>query len=207
MMTSASIFAPLPMIAGGWPCIAMDAPLHFRTRSAKGQGRSPSRHYRTYSPAEIMTLRVSEIAARNAWCFIWWPDPHVLMLPDMLKAFGFMFSAKAFTWVKTQKQPAHGTRLVSTREIESVLTMGGGYTTRKNSESCWLGRRGKPEILSHAVREVIVAPRREHSRKPSEFYARVEAFCPGPRLDLFGRQSRPQWTVYGDEATLFDVAV
>jgi hypothetical protein len=37
------IFAPLPMIAGGWACIACDTPL------PKGQGRAPSRHYRTHS--------------------------------------------------------------------------------------------------------------------------------------------------------------
>jgi N6-adenosine-specific RNA methylase IME4 len=79
-----------------------------------------------------------------------------------------------------------------------------GFTTRKNSESCWLGRRGNPKILSHAVREVIVSPAREHSRKPDEFYRRVEQFCPGPRLDLFGRQSRPGWVAYGAESTKFD---
>jgi N6-adenosine-specific RNA methylase IME4 len=82
--------------------------------------------------------------------------------------------------------------------------MGGGYTTRKNSESCRLGRRGKPAVLSHSVREIIVAPRREHSRKPDEFYRRAELFCPGSRLDLFGRESRENWRVWGDESALFD---
>jgi len=121
-----------------------------------------------------------------------------------MTALSFSFSAKAFTWVKTLPSLVRGPRMISTDEIERVLAMGGGLTTRKNTESCWLGRRGKPKILSHSVREVIVAPRREHSRKPDEFYDRVEVFCPGPRLDLFGRQSRDGWTVYGQEATKFD---
>ena len=54
------------------------------------------------------------------------------------------------------------------------------------------------------MREIIIAPMREHSRKPDEFYRRAEMFCAGPRLDLFGRQSRSGWTVWGDQSTLFD---
>src|SRR5262249_15320404 len=42
------------------------------------------------------------------------------------------------------------------------------------TEFCWLGRRGKPKRLSLGVRELIIAPRREHSRKPHQVYARVE---------------------------------
>jgi hypothetical protein len=49
-----------------------------------------------------------------------------------------------------------------------------------------------------------VAPLREHSRKPDEFYESVERLCAGPRLELFGRQSRPGWEVRGLESTKFD---
>jgi N6-adenosine-specific RNA methylase IME4 len=125
-------------------------------------------------------------------------------LIETMRALGFEFSGKAFTWFKTLPSLARGPRLISSDAIEAMLPMGNGKTTRKNSESCWLGRCGKPRILSHGVREIIVAPRREHSRKPDEFYRRVEQFCPGPRLDLFGRQSRPGWVVYGDQARKFD---
>jgi N6-adenosine-specific RNA methylase IME4 len=41
-------------------------------------------------------------------------------------------------------------------------------------------------------------------RKPDEVYRRVERYCTGPRLDLFGRESRQGWHVWGDEATKFD---
>lgn len=198
------LFAPLPTVAGGWRCVTIDAPLHFKTWSPKGQGRSPSRHYQTYSPEIIATLPVREIGARDAWLLIWWPDPHLPMLVETMNAFGFAFSGKAFTWIKTLKKLAHGTYRLRTDNIEIALHTGGGKTTRKNSESCWLGRRGSPKILSHSVREIIVAPVREHSRKPDEFYARAEQFCSGPWLDLFGRQSREGWTVWGSESTKFD---
>ena len=112
------IFAPLPMIAGGFACIACDAPLHFGTWSAKGQGRAPSQHYRTHSVVETMTLPVREVVARDAWLLMWWPDPHIEMMPEMMGAFGFSFSAKAFTWIKILKSLARGSRWISTDEIE-----------------------------------------------------------------------------------------
>src|SRR6516162_3814700 len=79
-----------------------------------------------------------------------------------------------------------------------------GLTTRKNCEFVVLGRRGKPKRLAADVLETIVAPIREHSPKPEEVYARIERFCAGPRLDLFGRCQRPGWTVYGDETLKFE---
>jgi N6-adenosine-specific RNA methylase IME4 len=51
--------------------------------------------------------------------------------------------------------------------------------------------------------DVILAPVREHSRKPDEFYERVEQFAPGPRLDSFARQRRPGWDAGGDQLNMF----
>jgi N6-adenosine-specific RNA methylase IME4 len=201
---SSPIFKPLPTTDGGFACVACDFPAHFSTWSPKGQGRSPSKHYETLPMAMLATLPLESVLARDAWLFLWVPHVHAPELPHLMRALGFAFSAKAFTWIKTLPSLARGPRPISTDNIESVLPMGGGHTTRKNSESCWLGRRGKPRILSHGVREVIVAPRREHSRKPDEVFRRVETFCPGPRLELFGRESRAGWTVWGNEATRFD---
>jgi N6-adenosine-specific RNA methylase IME4 len=41
------------------------------------------------------------------------------------------------------------------------------------------------------VRELIIAPRREHSRKPDEIYHRIEALCAGPFVELYARQQWP----------------
>jgi N6-adenosine-specific RNA methylase IME4 len=82
--------------------------------------------------------------------------------------------------------------------------MGGGFTTRKNAEFCLIGKRGKSVRRSASVHEVIIEPRREHSRKPEKFYDRIQQYSEGPRLELFGRQSRPGFDVWGDESDLFD---
>jgi N6-adenosine-specific RNA methylase IME4 len=54
------------------------------------------------------------------------------------------------------------------------------------------------------VREVIVAPIREHSRKPDEQYERIEAFCEGPRLEIFARQRVNGWRSWGAEVDKFN---
>jgi N6-adenosine-specific RNA methylase IME4 len=77
--------------------------------------------------------------------------------------------------------------------------MGIGFTTRKNVELCLLGRNGNPRIHAHDVRELIVAPVREHCRKPDEQYERIERLCAGPCLELFARNRRPGWVSCGDE--------
>jgi N6-adenosine-specific RNA methylase IME4 len=83
--------------------------------------------------------------------------------------------------------------------------MGSGYTTRKNFEVAWLGRIGQPRRADKGVPALIVAPRREHSRKPDEQYERIERFVgPGKILvELFARQCRPGWHAWGDQLDRF----
>jgi hypothetical protein len=49
------------------------------------------------------------------------------------------------------------------------------------------------------VPQLILAPRREHSRKPDEAYERIEALVPGPYLELFARAPRKGWHSWGYE--------
>lgn len=81
--------------------------------------------------------------------------------------------------------------------------MGCGAWTRANPEPCLIATRGNPRRLNADVHSVIVAPRREHSRKPDEVHDRIERLMPGPYLELFGRQERPGWTVWGNEVGKF----
>ena len=142
------LFAPLPTVAGGFACVVVDAPIGFKTWSLKGQGRSPSRHYRALTPAMIMTLPLSAVLAPSAWLFMWWPDPHLPTVLEVMRAWGFKFSGKAFTWIKTLASLARGPRLISTDAIESVLHMGTGFTSRKNSEVvlAWVPWRPKNSL-------------------------------------------------------------
>ena len=54
-----------------------------------------------------------------------------------------------------------------------------------------------------ASKDYVLAPRREHSRKPEEFYKYVEKRSTGPYLDLYSRTIRKGWTGVGNQAGLW----
>ena len=58
--------------------------------------------------------------------------------------------------------------------------------------------------MAKDVKRLVIAPRREHSRKPDEVYDRIERLAEGPYLELFARQSRRRWDRLGNQVSLFD---
>jgi N6-adenosine-specific RNA methylase IME4 len=158
-------------------------------------------HYPRMKDREIAALPVADLAHPDGcWLFLWTPSNRLHLVFDIANAWGFRFSARAFVWVKTIASAPDGSPWLRKEEIFT----GTGLTTRKNAEDCLLFRRGKPKRLSKNVHEVIIAPRREHSRKPDEAYSRIEEFCAGPYADLFSRESRPGWDCWGNERQKFD---
>ena len=146
--------------------ITADPPIPFVTWSSKGEGRSPQHHYKCLFFKQLAAIPVADIAAPDCFLLLWIPLRSVFLVEPLMNAWGFEFSGVGFVWVKLNRKGVG-------------FFMGGGYGTRHNAEICWLGRRGKPERKSKGVRELIIAPRREHSRKPDEIYARCEALSAG----------------------------
>jgi N6-adenosine-specific RNA methylase IME4 len=66
-----------------------------------------------------------------------------------------------------------------------------------------LGTRGHPKRLHKDVRQLIVSPRREHSRKPDEAYQRMRRLVDGPAIELFARTAREGWISWGNETDRF----
>ena len=52
--------------------------------------------------------------------------------------------------------------------------------------------------LSSSV-DWFIASRREHSRKPDEFYDYVEQRSSGPYLELYSRTTKNGWTAAGNQ--------
>lgn len=184
-----------------------DPPWFFRTYTEVVSNRDPRNHYKggVMSLADIKAIPVGNVAAKDAHLFLWVTGPYLEKAFDVIRAWGFKYSGVAFTWIKLKKS-------FDDRQLRVLPTADGdfhtglGYTTRKNAEFCLLARRGSARRLAKDVRELILAPRREHSRKPDEAYARIERYAAGPHLEIFGRQQRLNWTVRGDEAEKFSAA-
>lgn len=187
---------------GRYACIYSDNPWHHVTRSAKGQtSRAPSRYYDTLSIAEISALPVGELAAKDCHLFMWVTQPHLELSFDVLKAWGFRYSSVHTHWLKLNPKAIDRLFL-----HERDFSMAMGFTTRKNIEYLVLGRRGAPRRLVKNQRDFIFAARRQHSRKPDESFARVEAYCAGPRAELFSRTHRDGWDVWGNQTDKFKPA-
>lgn len=190
-------FATLPRNHFG--AILADPPWSFEVWSKDtGSGRSPSAHYVTQSTGDICALPVAELAAPDCALFMWACWPTMRDAFRVLDAWGFTYKTCAFTWLKADPY-----RLFAD---DATPFAGMGYWTRANSEVCLLATRGKPKRLNADVRQGIIAPRREHSRKPDCVHERIERLVAGPYVELFARQERPGWTAWGNETTRFGSA-
>lgn len=174
----------------GFDMIMADPPWAFALWSEKGEAKSAQAQYACMPLAEIKALPVAQLARGDAFLWLWATNPMLPQALDVLAAWGFTFTT-AGTWVKTT--------------TGGKLAFGTGYVLRSASEPFLIGKFGRPRS-GRAVRSVIMAPAREHSRKPDEAYAAAEALMPGAlrRADLFSRESRPGWEPWGRETGKFD---
>ena len=174
---------------GQWGCILADPPWYFANRSEAGEGKNPVAHYDCMLLADIMAMDMAFVGAADCALVMWATAP---MLPEALQvmaAWGFGFKT-AGAWAKqssTGQEWAFGT----------------GYIVRSAAEFILVGTRDEPRIKSKSVRNLIVAPIREHSRKPDAAHEMCEALFDGPFLELFGRAPREGWTVWGNQADKF----
>lgn len=177
---------------GGFQMIMADPPWSYEMRSEAGYGRAPDAHYDCMAVEEIAALPVAALAADNCLLWMWAVMPMLQQAMDVIAAWGFQFKTGGY-WVKTAK----------TFRRDQKLAFGTGYILRNAGEPFLIATRGAPSTTK-AVRSVIMAPRREHSRKPDQAFAEAERLMPDARrIELFSRQPRAGWSNWGAEADKF----
>jgi N6-adenosine-specific RNA methylase IME4 len=192
------VFEGLPRNHYG--AILADPPWHFEVWSLQPENkrvRHAAMHYSTMTAVDIYNLPVVQIAAPDCVLFMWviWPMlEHGL---QSIASWGFKYKTCGFAWMKANGKQID---MFSEEEKPDMLT---GYWTRANSEVCLLATRGKPKRLNADVRQGIIAPRRQHSRKPDGIHERIERLVAGPYLELFARQKRSGWDVWGNQTDKF----
>ncbi|MCY4507538.1 MAG: MT-A70 family methyltransferase [Acidobacteria bacterium] len=163
---------------GRYGALLADPPWPFETWGQGGNGRGAEQHYPTMTIPEIAQLPVRDIAGEDSLLFLWCVSNHLGELKEIMKWWGFELTGIAFTWRK-------------------MGAPGMGYWTRRQTETCYLGRRGSPRRLSKAVPELIEAPRGAHSAKPAEVRERIQALVGGPYLEMFAREAVDGWDAWG----------
>lgn len=177
--------------AGGFDLIMADPPWSYQMRSDKGYAKSPEAHYDTMSLEAIKAMQVEALASSNAVLWLWALGNQLPQALEVITAWGFTFKTSGH-WAKTT--------------AAGKQTFGTGYLLRNSGEPFLIATRGRPKT-SRSVRSVIIAPAREHSRKPDEAFKEAERLMPdAQRAELFSRQNRPGWTVWGHEVGKFEGA-
>lgn len=181
---------------GYYGAISADPPWSYKTYSNRDQGTVPHRTeeapYRAMTHDQLKALPVSEVAAKDCLLHMWTISSHVDQAIELGKAWGFTFKSLGIVWVKTQKSDPEKPK------------MGMGKWLRQDAEIGLIFTKGKPNRMSAGVRQTILEPAREHSRKPDEALARIEQLVDGPYLEMFSRSTRAGWDVMGDETGKFD---
>lgn len=193
-IAAADPFAGLPR--NHFSVICADPPWRFVTWSEKNQTRAAANHYDVMDLDGIKALPVGDLATKDSVLLLWAINPMLPHALDVMRAWGFSYKTIGFCWAKT-------TRKTQISWIPKYH-FGLGHWSRANVEICLLGTKGKPKRNEKGVPQLIVSPVREHSRKPDEFYPRVERLCSGPYLDLFSRESRAGWSSFGNQTGKFD---
>lgn len=150
---------------------------------AKGSGYSAGvgYYYGTMTTADILSLPISELAAKDAVLFLWVTNPMLQEGLDTMKKWGFKYKTMV-TWKK-------------------LRCKGMGYWFRGHTEHILFGVRGNVKAfrsLEHNIKEL---PVEQHSKKPDWFRELIERTTPHlqEKLELFAREKHEGWDVFGNE--------
>ena len=172
--------------------IYADPPWSFKNYSKKGEDRNVNKHYGAMSLEDIKNLPVKTIADDNCVLLMWTTGPMLEKSFGVINEWGFTYKTLGFTWAKENMK-------------SDGFFMGNGYWTRSNAELCLLATTGKPKRVNADVRQLLVEPRREHSRKPDVMYERIERLLDGPYIELFARTQYKDWDCWGLQTEKFKV--
>jgi N6-adenosine-specific RNA methylase IME4 len=138
--------------------------------------------YPSMAVAEIAALPVRASADDGCRLFLWTTNRYLREAFDIMAEWGFRYK-QTVVWRKTGNPSPFG-----------------GSIAPNHAEFLLVGARGAVPVLARLPSNVVDAPaQRRHSAKPLSFLDAVEQVSPGPYLELFARQPRLGWTVWGNE--------
>lgn len=153
-------------------------------------------YYNTMTLQQICNLPIRNIAGKDCKLFLWATPPCLEKALTVITSWGFVYKTIAFAWVKLNK---NCNKLFFTQKD---MFFGIGHWTASNCELCLAGLMpsGRLNRQSRSISQVVLSPRREHSRKPDEVRKNIVKLCGDlPRIELFARQRIKGWDAWGNE--------
>ena len=168
--------------------IYADPPWKFSNKNTGGNMNSGAeKKYNVMSLKDICNLSIHDITDNNCMLFMWWVGSMPEEALQVVRSWGFKIKVMdCFTWVK------------KTKNWKDFFGM--GFWTRKQTENCLLAIKGKPKRVNASVRQIVRDYNMEHSKKPNEVRKRIVILCGDlPRLELFAREKKEGFDVWGNE--------
>jgi len=171
-----------------------DPPWRFTNRTGKmAPEHKRLKRYPTMALEEIAELPVARIAKSQAHLYLWVPNALLAEGLEVMRRWGFTYKTNII-WYKIRKDGGPDRR-------------GVGFYFRNVTEVCLFGTRGTGVRTKQPGRtqpNIVLSQKTFHSRKPTEMYEIIEACSEGPFIELFSRNHRPVWTMWGNQAGLLD---
>ena len=168
-----------PLEAQGlFQTIVIDPPWDWGDEGDINQFGRAKPDYHTMPIEEIEKLPVGKIADENSHLYLWVTNRSLPKAFRLIEAWGFRYIT-CLTWVKP--------------------SIGMGNYFRGSTEQVLFCVKGSQPLKRRDVGTHFEAPRGNgHSAKPDEFYKLVESCSYGPYIDIFGREERQGWSVWGE---------
>ena len=177
----AEIIKAVP-VKGKFKTIVIDPPWPIEKVLREVRPNQDKFEYKTMTIEEIKNLDIP--SDDNCHLFLWTTQKYLPVSFEILTQWGFKY---VFTMVWHKN---------------------GGFQPynlpQYNCEFVVFGRKGDMDFLeTKAFPTCFNGERREHSRKPENFYDLIRRVCPEPRIDMFSREKRGGFDTYGNESEKF----
>ena len=171
-------------VAARYGTIVIDPPWQVEKIKRDVRPNQVAFDYPTMTEEELMEFPVKAMAEEDCHLFCWTTHKHLLPALRLIEVWGFKYIL-LMTWHKPGGFQPHG-------------------LPQYNSEFVIYARRGSPQFReTTAFNTCFQGERREHSRKPDEFYNVVRRVTGDSRIDVFSREPREGFAQYGNETSKF----
>ena len=160
--------------------IYADPPWRYKNKRTGGSMKSgSSQKYSTMDFEEVKKLPVEKIANSNSVLFLWSTVPFLPKILKVMESWGYRYKTSIF-W-------------------EKIGRLGMGFWFRGQVEILLVGIKGEVKPFRIQKKNILHVKIRGHSQKPDEFYELIEMIKLKPRIELFARNKRKGWDVWGNE--------
>jgi len=129
---------------------------------------------------EMKKLPIKEISDNDCVLFMWATTPMMPEAFELMSSWGFKYKTM-ITWIKTNATQT-------------------GYWFNTCTEHLLVGIKGNVKAFRSPIKNYYNYIRGIHSSKPAYFYTLIESLNLNPKIELFARNRREGWDVWGNEA-------